>query len=284
LLELVPSPAANAEAWAALAPLDGANLLLGLRDDGRALLHHPSERAEDGAPMPVLAVGTAGRGRTMALATDTSWRWGITTGGLRGDASAYERFWDRALRWLTRDPSLEPARITTDRERYGPRARVRVEALLRDDRYEPLEGRAVRIAVVDDAGEELAGEEVRVAGDGHARVDLEGPAHPGGYRVVAQLTDAAESLCEEGFVVEAGGEELADPRPRPDRLRELAEATGGTFYTSPDDAPPLAALDATRARSLGTTTLAPFATHWAFLIVLALFGAEWILRRTWGRR
>ena len=40
--------------------------------------------------------------------------------GARGDASAYERFWDRALRWLARDPLLDPAHIETDRERYGP--------------------------------------------------------------------------------------------------------------------------------------------------------------------
>ena len=284
LLELAPNAAANAEAWSSLAPLEGANRILGLRDGSRTLLTHPSERAEGGGPMPLLAVGSAGRGRTLALATDTTYRWGITTGGRTGDASAYERFWDRALRWLTRDPALEPARITTDRERYGPAARVRVEAVLRDDRYEPLADRNVRIAIVDDADEEIAAEDVRVDGEGEARLDLRGPAHPGGYRVVARLPGSAETLAEEGFVVEAGGDELADPRARPDHLRALAEATGGSFYESPDAAPPLAELDSTRTRSLGTTKLAPFASPWAFLVVILLFGAEWILRRTWGRR
>ena len=284
LLELAPSTAANAEAWSSLAPLEGANRLLGLRDGARSLLLHPTERAEGGGPMPLLAVGTGGRGRTLALATDTTYRWGITTGGRTGDASAYERFWDRALRWLTRDPALEPARITTDRERYGPGARVRVEAILRDDRYEPLADRTVRVAILDDAGEEIDAEDVRIDGEGEARVDLRGPAHPGGYRVVARLPDSAETLAEEGFVVEAGGDELADPRARPEHLRAVAESTGGAFYGSPEAAPPLAELDATRTRSLGTTTLAPFATPWAFVFVLLLFGTEWLLRRMWGRR
>jgi hypothetical protein len=91
-------------------------------------------------------------------------------------------------------------------------------------------------------------------------------------------------LCEEWLVVEAGGDELADPRPHPETLRELAEATGGTFVADPERAPALASFDATRTRSLGTTELAPFATWWSWLIVLALFAAEWATRRTWGKR
>ena len=53
----------------------------------------------------------------LALGADSTWRWSLTTAGLRGDASAYERFWDRALRWLARDPLLDPAHVETDRER-----------------------------------------------------------------------------------------------------------------------------------------------------------------------
>ena len=283
LLELLPGPAANSRAWASLAMLEGANALTGLRGDGRALLLHPDRRAADGTPMPLLAVGTAGRGRALALATDTTWRWGISTAGLTGDASAYERFWDRALRWLTGDPSLDPARVTTDRERYGVGARVRITALLRDERYEPLADRVVRLSILDSAGAEVAGDDVRVDGAGNARAELPGPDRPGGYRVVARALDAPEPLCEEGFVVERGGDELADPQAHPDVLRALAAATGGSFHALAD-APALDSFDATRARSLGTTRVAPFASAWAFGLVVLIFGAEWFLRRLWGRR
>ena len=283
LLTLLPDPGANAEAWARLAPLEGANTITGLRGDGRALLFHPREHTPDGAPMPILAVGTAGRGRTLALATDTSWKWGITTGGSTGDASAYERFWDRALRWLTHDPALDPAHVTTDRERYGAGARIRVEALLRDDRYDPIADRDVRLAILDDAGNELSARDVVSDGRGEARAELEGPSLAGGYRVSARLADETESLCEEGFVVETGGDELADPRARPDTLRELAERTSGSYHDIAD-APSLGRFDTTRTRSLGTRTFAPFGTGWALLALVVLFGAEWLARRAWGRR
>ncbi len=284
LLALLPDPVQNVGAWARLAQLTGANVVTRVRPDASVLLEHPQHRMESGAALPVLVLGTAGRGRTLALTTDTSWRWGITTGGLTGDASAYERFWDRAVRWLSRDPALEPARITTDRERYGPEARAIVSGQLRDARYAPHADAAVTLRLLDALGAERAREEVRTDRDGNVAGSLTVPAEPGAYRVEARLADRTEALAEEWLLVEAGGDELADPRADPALLRRLAEATGGVFYASPADVPALSELDATRTRSLGVAELAPFASAWAFGALCALFLAEWILRRRFGRR
>ncbi|UJR79111.1 glutamine amidotransferase [Sandaracinus amylolyticus] len=284
LVALLPDARANAAAWAALSPLQGLNVTTDVRSGGQRLLQHPTRRDRSGAPLSVLVSGSAGRGRVMALMTDTSWRWGMTSGGQQGDASAYERFWDRALRWLSRDPALEPARIETDRESYGPSARMRIDASLADERYVPLGAREVTITVLGEADRPLASADVRTDGEGRARVELVAPDEPGGYRVVAVERGATDVLAEEVFVVESGGQELADPRPRPDVLRELAARTGGEIFEDPEQAPDLERFDATRVRSLGVVTERPFASPWAFLVLVALFGAEWILRRRWGAR
>ncbi|MDQ3035348.1 MAG: glutamine amidotransferase, partial [Myxococcota bacterium] len=284
ILSLLPEPRANAEAWARLAPLQGLNVTTDVRPGAHLLLHHPTRRDRSGGPLAALVTGTAGRGRVMALMTDTSWRWGMTSGGQGGDASAYERFWDRALRWLSRDPALDPARLETDRESYGPGARVRVDASMSDERYVPLADREVRIAIVGDAERTWASGTLRTDGDGRASIELEAPTEPGGYRVTATPEGATDPIAEEVFVVETGGDELADPRPRPDLLRELTVRTEGELFVDPTDAPDLDQLDATRVRSLGVITERPFATVWAFLALIALFGAEWVLRRRWGTR
>jgi hypothetical protein len=207
----------------------------------------------------------------------------MATGGATGDASAYERFWDRAIRWLTKDPSLEPAQITTDRPRYGVGADVRVTAMLRDARYEPLAGRTVRISLASADGSEVSGQDVVTDANGGAEITLPGPLLPGGFRAVARLSDDVTPLAEEGFVVETGGDELAVPQARPEVLSNLADRTRGSFY-GVDEAPDLDRFDTTRTRSLGTETVAPLASFWAFLLVLLLFGLEWVLRRAWGRR
>lgn len=282
-------------AWSSLAPLRGMNVVAHMRADGQRLLEHPTRRDDRGEPLPVLAVGNAGRGRVLALMTDTSWHWGMPTGGLTGDASSYERFWDLAIRWLARDPSLEPARISTDRERYGPGARCRVEATLRDTAYRPFADEAVTLRVLGGDGGERSRVEAHTDARGMLEATLEVPDEPGGYRIVAErrassdgrvarpLTDRASDprvLAEEVFVVETGGEELADPRAPPDLLRELAARTGGTF-TSLESAGALGRFDASRARVRELIRRRPFANPWVVLAAIALFGVEWIARRRW---
>lgn len=283
IVELVPDPVQNLKTWSELAKLVGANEMTGVRDGAQALLVHPDQRAAQGAPMPVLAVGSAGQGRTLALAADSTWRWGITTAGQRGDASAYERFWDRALRWLARDPLLDPAHVETDRERYGPGARMQARMRLRDARYEPLAERALELLVLDKSGEKQSMQSIKSDAAGAASAELKTPLQPGAYRIAVRDPQSDELIAEQGFAVEIGGDELADPRPRPDLMAEIARTTGGSFYTH-ERAPDLDAFDRTRTRALGTDVTEPFTSPWFFALLVALFGVEWVLRRAWGLR
>jgi hypothetical protein len=94
----------------------------------------------------------------------------------------------------------------------------------------------------------------------------------------------SQPLAEQGFIVEAGGDELADPRAKPDLLRKIAQATGGQFYASPSELPSADALPSTRTRVLGSDVYSPFASPWFFVLFVALFGLEWWLRRRFGLR
>jgi uncharacterized membrane protein len=297
LVALGADAASTVALWNRLPELTGLNRFLRARDDARVLLEHPTLRDATGAPLPVLVVGERGRGRVLALATDETWRWGMPAQAAGADPTVHERFWDRALRWLARDPALDPARLTVDRDTVGPRARVRVDAQLRDARYVPLAERRVAFAVIDEGGREVARVEARTDAEGRARATLDAPESPGAHRIVALLEPPAvdlaggasgvgadEPLAEEVLVVERGGPELADVRARPEVLRALAEATGGRAYASIDDVPPLTRLDASRVRTEGRTLRRPLGGIGGFGLLILLFGTEWIARRVLGRR
>ncbi len=300
LVQLASDLRANELAWSALAPLQGLNVVARLQNEGQRLLEHPSQRDDDGQPLPVLATGTFGRGRVLTFMTDTSWRWGMTTGGASGDPSAYDRFWDTAIRWLARDPLLEPARLTTDRERYGPGTELHVEGALRDLAYQPFADESLAIRILGARGEEVGRGQARTDGEGHLALELVAPPEPGGYRVVAERLDGSDGrvsrraasasggneaprtrLAEEVFVVELGGDELADPRPRPELLASLAERTEGSFTTL-SEVGALETFDASRARVREIVRRRPFASALAVLSLVVLLGLEWIARRRWG--
>lgn len=284
VVELAPRPMDNLNAWKSLAPLLGTDLVAGLRDGAHALLVHPSLSSEDGTPMPVLSVSSPGRGRALALTTDSAYRWGMPTAGRTGDASVYERFWDRALRWLARDPLLDPAQITTDRESYGPGARVRAGVWLRDELYRPLGPGLFRVALLNDRGASQRELPLEVDGEGRGNVDMIGPERAGAYALSVKKEGTAEVLAEQGFVVETGGDELADPRARPDWMREIARATSGTYHASGTSPPALDRLTSTRTRVLGSDVHSPFASGWYFALLIGLLALEWTLRRRFGLR
>ena len=100
---LAGNPKDNEEAWARLPSLDGLNRSMGLAPKAAMLLGHPSLKT-NGEPLPVLAVREVGRGRTMALTVDASWRWSFSEAATGRGNQAYLRFWKGALRWLVADP------------------------------------------------------------------------------------------------------------------------------------------------------------------------------------
>ncbi|HKU42868.1 MAG TPA: glutamine amidotransferase [Polyangiales bacterium] len=284
VVELAPRAADNAAAWRALAPLAGTDLVAGLREGAHALLVHPSLTGDDGTPMPVLSVGAPGKGRALALTTDSAYRWGMATAGRTGDASAYERFWDRALRWLARDPLLDAAQVSTDRESYGPGGKVRATLWLRDDLYRPLGPGSFRLILQNDRGENEHEVAVDTDAEGRATVELNAPERAGAYVLAVVGKDHEERLAEQGFVVETGGDELADPRARPGLLREIAEVTQGETFSADDAPPALDRLPSTRTRVLGSDVHSPFGSGWFFAVLVGLLALEWAVRRRFGLR
>ncbi|MFT5357325.1 MAG: putative membrane protein [Polyangiales bacterium] len=274
MIRLVDDVGANAALWSGLAPLAGVNRLRSAKENAQVLLRHP----RDGTP--VLASASVEEGRVIAFAADSSWRWGMTSAGETGDASVHARFWDRTLRWLARDPVLEPARITSDQERYSPGARMEIRGVLRDARYASLP-RDQEITLEVRLDQDVV-ESRRIdldAGDAFS-LSIEAPQAPGVYHLVAHSPGG--DLVKEPFVVDGSGVELADVRVRREYLAGIAEASGGETM-EPDDLPSdPALLDRTQRTVRGSVRRAVFANPLLVTALVFLLGASWWTRRRWG--
>ncbi|MDE2314737.1 MAG: hypothetical protein KGL04_11255, partial [Elusimicrobia bacterium] len=101
MIDLYGSAARSRAAWAALPDLDGYARLDSVKPGAMVLAVDPNEKTADGGPLPVIAVRPYGRGKVMMITTDSTWRWRL--GGAKNLATAdfYQRFWSRAVEYLS---------------------------------------------------------------------------------------------------------------------------------------------------------------------------------------
>ena len=261
-----------------LPPMPGANILGDVRSGGLVLWSHPTRTTRTGAPMPVLAIGDQGDGRSIALGIDGAWQLEFSGLGARTSGRGYGAMWDGLLGWLMRDPRFEPGQL----ELASPcvadepaKLKVRAPDSAKDKamtvevrRLDKPDVPAVRVEVPRASAGATAGV---------AEVTL--PALPaGGY--TARLKLGPGPTTRRDFACESGGDEWADSRPDPERLRALAAATGGTFHFATDDlALPLPKPTVVSAER----HVVPLAPPWSWTLAAAvLLGVHWFTRRRSG--
>ena len=306
---------AGASGWSALPELDTFNPLpLHPRGEGigaSPLLVHPDRVGRDGQPMPLLAVAEPGRGRTMVLATGSTWRLGFAPDlPLIDGARPYDLLWLGAVRWLLRDDSSGRLQLETDMPRYQVGEPAQLQATTLSTSYAPEPQVEVQWELRALSGEPDA-KSLKLGtwttdGLGRARETLS-DLPVGAYAAVARReldaeedpdaeasasADATRHEVRRVFIVEPPGRELArvDADPGTDRLRELAELTGGEALsaaaedTLPEDVP-VADLE----QAVGGTGAVegrqdrPLWNGWLALVLLVgSLGGEWVLRRRYG--
>jgi len=250
----------------------GSNTLGEPRPGSMVLWEHPTRRAGD-QPMPVLAIGEAGDGRSIALGVDGTFRLAWSELGASVSGRAFGALWDGLLGWLMRDPRYEVAYA----ELTAP-CIAGEDATLRLTRLPGAKGDvSVSIERLGKSKQKPLEKTVKEPPPGPVEVPL-GKLDSGGY--VARVTVGRAPPARLDFACEKGGEAWSDSRPDPERLERIASVTGGKSVT-PDDVKDLPLPSATRiaAERHVAQVLPPWA--WTLLAALAL-GAHWLTRRRGG--
>jgi uncharacterized membrane protein len=262
-----------------LPDMPGTNVVGAPSPGATILWTHPTLGEE--TRMPVLALGEFGTGRVIALTVDGTHKLLFSTYAAKEAGRAYGALWEGLLGWLMRDPRFESLGIHMEGGCVaGEPSALSVHAL-------PGHAGTAKLEVV------RLGSPAPVF-SGEKPVDDEGSPvvfellflEAGGYSAEVHILfrdaeeDAAQPATRRDFACERGGDEWADSRPDPERLRAIAKSTGGVALdaASVKDLPmPAQTFVATRRSP------SPVLPAWVWSTLAAAFvGGHWLARRRSG--
>ncbi len=269
----------NGARWQALPPLQGLNPLGSLAEGGVALV-------EDGQGHLVTAVRSVGKGRTMAVATDTTWNWALAGTSGPGAGQDHAVFWRNAVRWLVKDAEEKQVQILTNRENYRLGDTIHAQIRVLTDDYAPREGVAVEGSALPIRGGEPRTFSGVTDSSGQVAVALPADAE-GTLRIHVHVPAIAEPFGDSEARVSVTDREgeLEDPAAQPELMAAIARATGGLSSVGDGPAPqdaPRRPVDALLATDRAVDPL--WSRAWLLLALVVPLGAEWVLRRRMGLR
>jgi uncharacterized membrane protein len=283
----------NVATWRAQVPLEGVNLVGDAKPDATVIAVHPTLTTASGKPMPVIASGEYGKGRSLVVTTDSLWRWGFVAAKRKGDDGRhYHKLWENAIRWAIQDPELRYLHVETDAPEYYADSPLRVDVRLLDRDYSPLAGGKVSLSVAPiseakpgagDVGDPVQAVPLVVDDSGEASHEIAGLS-PGVYRVTATAEVGGRPVkAVDMFLVRAGSVELEDPAASSKVLERISAATGGRFLGRVESLPRDLKFSPPRVvRVDRRSDIELWSRPWLLAAALLLLGLEWGLRQRSG--
>lgn len=276
------SPASDlATAWEPLPPLAWANRFVGVKPIPGVRVLLETARGE-----PLLVSGEYGRGRVLAFAGESTYRW-----QMHGFEQQHKRFWRQVILWLVRrdDLARDEVWVRLDQRRLAPGGKLRIEAGARTAAGDPIPDAKLDVVLVRPDGKrqpitlssdrKLQSGQVQLVESGSYAVEVAASQNGkplGNSRAELLVVDrdvelsiaAADPAAMDALAAwtrDAGGRSLA-LEELPAMLDELSQR-------------PQEVEERIEREQLGGSP----STAWPMLLLLvSLMGSEWFLRKKWG--
>ncbi|MDR2440809.1 MAG: VWA domain-containing protein [Planctomycetaceae bacterium] len=278
ILRLTMNPEKNAELWASLPPLLGANRFDKLKPGAVLLATGPENQK-------ILASQLFGLGRVLAFAGDTTHRWVYA-----GFVEEHKRFWRQVVLWLAKMESVMEGDcwITTDQVLFLPDETVKFQVFLQSPDGNTLrnftatatvtkpDGNQERVVLVDENGTPTGSfRSTNSVGDYTIQVEASHESLP---------TDSPTRQATARFMVYDRNLELDSPVAYPQLLRNISELTGG-HSAAPEQLGSLLEELIKKSDELieKHETKQSLFDSWGLLLAFTVILCfEWFLRKFWG--
>ena len=271
----------NIDIWKNLPELDGCNIATQLKTDAVPLAIYPTK----GNP-PIVSTRDAGLGRCMAITTDSLWRWNFLSVAKGGSNRHYIKFWQNAIKWLIKDPTLNPVRITANKETFLPNEEIQVKIEVLGRNYQPFEGVQLDIDVINEfSGKSTFSTNGITDSDGQYRFTVKHDKE-GYYFVKATARKENDEIGQDYtvFNIALKNKEFKDPSIRREVLAKLSGVSGGKYFDLPTKniEEKLSIENPSVIKLVGRRQISLWDNGYIFMIILTIFSLEWWIRKRSG--
>jgi uncharacterized membrane protein len=274
---------ANQKAWEQLPAITLPEVINDTKPGATVILEARSTKDRNRVA-PLLVEERYGRGRTMALLANDTWRWRMM---LESNNKSFETFWRNLMRYAV-DNVRRPVEATSERTVYGTGEGVRLRAEVGDEKYLPLSGAQVLAHVTSPSGRQLEVELKPVSENGFEGYAADyHPDEQGTYRVeVTAATRGAQAKAlrsaQTSFIVGPLNREARDAAQNRELLKRIASDTGGQYYTLARAEELIEDLAHTGGAGSVRETKELWDMPINFLLVIGLAAGEWFIRKRKG--
>lgn len=278
VMTLEMDPEVNDAVWRRVAPLKRVPPLLDPRP-GATVLATLSTTADRAAPYPLVAWQRYGTGKCMMIGTDRLWLLRFKTGD-----KYHWRVWSQYIQFMTLSRLLgehQRIRLETDRASYPASGQVQIYAHVLDERYEPVMQSGFDITVIPLDEQDAEPRHMTLRPNAGATGLYEGffsPPRLGRYRVEANAGDLDLANTTE-FQVADVNLEMANTEMQIQALARIADLSGGKSLGASELDQLPALLNRDRYETHIETQIPLWDNFWSILLLVGLFGFEWIVRR-----
>ncbi len=259
---------------------------LSAKPTAQILMERGGDFVNEEGKQPLLVTGRYGRGNVVYMGFNGTWRW--RRHGLR--AEYFDRFWIQLVNYLVETRSLQGQRrgvVDTDRNEYELGEKVTLSATVLNERMEEMELPVIpaRILSADGRVRDL---ELKLLPGLKGQYEASFVAQSTGtfkLRVALEGVDGETGIEPVSFVVKPPSVESRAYWLDEKRLRDIADASGGQFFTLDQIGEITAVLPQLESTSEYTSPPEPIwdvnnkLRYLTFLLPFLLLTLEWAIRK-----
>lgn len=238
--------------------------------------------------LPLLAEQRYGRGRTMALTTNDTWRWRME---MPSQNNYHETFWRQLLRYLV-STTPNQFEVASERDVYVAGDNVNLRSEVNDKKFEAIRDAQVSARVTKPSGASIELPlKINFSNSdgqaGQASSDYRGffPADENGlYKIEMTAKRGNEVLgsAQSSFLVSERSREFHDAAQNVELLNRVATETGGKYFPLANANDLLDEITMLEGKNSERVSKDLWDMPINFMLLIGLASAEWFLRKRRG--